>query len=392
MLQVANRCDRLIDDGADATLWIRRGSQLEGPFDSMLYAKAAFGGAVYCRITHGGTTHIDVGKTRMQLDPAKYTSFICAGKSIISAEGSGALFTGVMPTFQGYIVQGWFKFGGMEICKTRFAMEMSEQDAWKNRDFITLGDSAVAEFVTEVFLCTYDGLQYQVCASDPSHANGMLATGQKLVAENDVANGLYSDFGPMSSKQTPYTMTKISVQQKVAEAIYQNLDTSPSEMSKGAVLTVSLGSGVAAGVAAPAATIPHTADGLLSEVNKKGAAGEGSMMVRLGRIAGARDSSYVAKQFCPDSGICFESNLNERLTSLGFCETRNQILFRNVSCVVSTRSHHPGSGFGCTPVLCCLPQDMKVSQEVFQSEWQSQMAHQSSQIIRVRPLHLHVLQ
>ena len=25
----------------------------------------------------------------------------------------------------------------------------------------------------------------------------MLATGQKLVAENDVANGLYSDFSPM---------------------------------------------------------------------------------------------------------------------------------------------------------------------------------------------------
>ena len=32
MLQVANRCDRLIDDGADMTLWIRKGSQLKGPF------------------------------------------------------------------------------------------------------------------------------------------------------------------------------------------------------------------------------------------------------------------------------------------------------------------------------------------------------------------------
>ena len=46
-LQVANRCDRLVDDGTDVTLWIRKGSQLEGPFDSMLYAKAAFGEAVY---------------------------------------------------------------------------------------------------------------------------------------------------------------------------------------------------------------------------------------------------------------------------------------------------------------------------------------------------------
>ena len=137
--------------------------------------------------------------------------FLCAGKSIISAESSGALFTGVMPTFQGYLVQGWFKFGGVEICKTWSAMGMSEQDAWKNRDFIsTLGVSAVAEFVTDVFLCPYEACRIR-SVSDPSHANGMLATGQKLVPENDVVNGLYSDFGPMLFKQILYTMAKFSV-------------------------------------------------------------------------------------------------------------------------------------------------------------------------------------
>ena len=84
----------------------------------------------------------------------------------------------------------------------------------------------------------------------------------------------------------------------------------------------------------------------------------------------------LIKIVCPDSEICSESNLNERLTSLGFCETRNQILFRNVSCVASSRSHHPGSGFRCTAVLCCLTQDIKVSQEVFQSG-KVRLAHQS---------------
>ena len=204
-----------------------------------------------------------------------------------------------------------------------------------------------------------------------------------LVAENDVANGLYSDFSPVPSKQTPYTMTKISGQQKVAEVIYQNLGIFPSETSRGAVLTVSLVSGIAAGVAAPTATIPPTTDGLQSEVNKKGAASEGSMMERLGRIAGACDSlnfvtlMLLSKFVCLDSEICFESNFNQRLTSFGFCETRNQIFFGNVSCVASTRHRHPDSGFGCILVLCCLTQDMKVSQEVFQSEWPSQTAHQS---------------
>ena len=116
------------------------------------YAKAAFGGAVCCSVTHSGTTPIDVVKTQMQLEPAKYTSFFSCDKNIISADGSGALTTGVTPTSQGYFVQGWSKFGGVEICKTRFAMGMSEQDARKNRDFITLGGSAVAESVADVFL------------------------------------------------------------------------------------------------------------------------------------------------------------------------------------------------------------------------------------------------
>ena len=39
--------------------------------------------------------------------------------------------------------------------------------------------------------------------------------------------------------------------------------------------------------------------------------------------------------------------------------------------------HHPGSGFGCTPVFCCLSQELKVFEEVFQCEWQSQTAHKS---------------
>lgn len=255
----------------------------QGPFDSMHYTKAAFGGAVCCSVTHGGTTPIDVVKTRMQLDPGKYTSFLGTFNQIKATEGTAALFTGVMPTFQGYFVQGWFKFGGVEICKTKFAQAMpSEQAAYNNRDVITLGGSAVAEFVADIFLCPYEACRIR-SVSDPGYANGMMAVGKKLVGEMGVVNGLYSGFGPMLFKQIPYTMAKFAVQQKVAEIWYNAMNTSPEKMSKSGVLGVSLGSGVVAGVAA--ATISQPADGLLSKVNKKGAGGEGSMMTRLGRIA-----------------------------------------------------------------------------------------------------------
>merc|ERR1719301_380729 len=158
----------------------------------------------------------------------------------------------------------------------------SEKAAYQNRDAITLGGSAIAEFVADIFLCPYEAVRIRA-VSDPTYASGMAATGKKMVSEMGVVTALYSGFAPMLFKQIPYTMAKFSVQQKVAEKIYAGMGTSPEKMSKGGVLTVSLGSGVVAGVAA--ATISQPADGLLSKVNKKGAGGEGSMMVRLGRIA-----------------------------------------------------------------------------------------------------------
>lgn len=255
----------------------------QGPFDMTHYLKAALGGAVCCSVTHGGTTPIDVVKTRMQLDPQKYTSFMGTMKEVAATEGRGALLTGVVPTFQGYFVQGWFKFGGVEICKTQFAKMMgSEKAAWERRDAITLGGSACAEFVADVFLCPYEAVRIRA-VSDPGYANGMFNVGKKMVGELGVVPALYSGFGPMLFKQIPYTMAKFAVQQKCAEKIYDSLGSSPKEMSNGAVVGISLASGVVAGVAA--ATISQPADGLLSKVNKKGAGGEGAIFVRLGRIA-----------------------------------------------------------------------------------------------------------
>lgn len=36
-------------------------------------------------------------------------------RQVIAGEGVGALATGLGPTVVGYFVQGWFKFGGVEV-------------------------------------------------------------------------------------------------------------------------------------------------------------------------------------------------------------------------------------------------------------------------------------
>ena len=163
----------------------------------------------------------------------------------------------------------------------------------------------------------------------------MLATGQKFVAENDMAIGLYFDFGPMLYKQTTYTVTKFCVQQKAAKAIHQNLGTSPSEMSKDAVLTLSLVCGIATDVAAPAAS--------------------------------------------PDSEISFESNLNDLVTGqdafvFHVCPIR--ILKRMLSNTTIARDHEKSVFPVVVPPVTC--QVFPRIQITILHKWPLRTAHQSN--------------
>merc|ERR1712054_115968 len=247
----------------------------QGPFDSTFYLKAALAGGICCGLTHGALTPVDVVKTRIQLDPGTYNKGMVGGfRQVIAAEGSGALLTGLGPTCQGYFVQGWFKFGGVEIFKTKITKAIGEEAAWNNRNAITLASSAMAEFIADIFLCPYEATRIRL-VSNPTYADGMLSCAMKMKGEMGLV--------PILGKQVPYTMAKFAVQQKAAELIYGAVGSSPKEMSNAGNITVSLGSGVIAGVAA--AIISHPADTLLSKINKAGAGGDGPMFSRLKNIA-----------------------------------------------------------------------------------------------------------
>merc|ERR1719352_294780 len=215
------------------------------------YLKGALAGGICCGITHGAVCPIDVVKTRIQLQPDVYNKGMIGGvRQVIAAEGVGALATGLGPAVFGYFIQGWFKFGGVEFFKIQFVKALGEQKGWDNRNNIYLASAAMAEFIADIFLCPLE------------------ATRIKLV---------------------PYTMAKFAVQGAVAEKIYNSMGKTPKDCSSGTNISVSLGSGVVAGVVA--AIISHPADTLLSKINKPGAGGEGGTMTRLGRIAA--ETGYV---------------------------------------------------------------------------------------------------
>merc|ERR1712188_139317 len=245
------------------------------------YLNGALAGGICCSITHRGMCPVDVVKTRIQLDPINYNSGLVGGmRKVIAEEGAGALATGLGPTALGYFVQGWFKFGGFEYFKINFAKSMGDQKSWDNRNAIYLGASACAEFIADIFLCPLEAARIRG-VSDPNFTKSTIQ-GVKQLYQMEGLAGWYSGFVPILFKQVPYTMAKFAVQGAAAERMYAMLPDR-STLSRGTKMGVSIASGVIAGVAA--AIISHPADTLLSKVNKKGAGGEGSMVVRLGRIA-----------------------------------------------------------------------------------------------------------
>mmetsp|Transcript_14781 Transcript_14781/g.27350 ORF Transcript_14781/g.27350 Transcript_14781/m.27350 type:complete len:344 (+) Transcript_14781:62-1093(+) len=252
-------------------------------YDLMYYLKGALAGGICCGVTHGALCPVDVVKTRMQLDPVKYSGGMVSGfRTVIAEEGVGALATGLGPTAVGYFIQGWFKFGGVEFFKIQQAQYFGVEKAWENRFPIYLLSAACAEFIADVFLCPLEATRIKL-VSNPSYASGLLEAAPKIIRDEGFISGFYSGFVPILFKQIPYTMAKFAVQGAAQEKIATTAGIDMLTAADSTKLAVSLSSGVIAGVAA--AIISHPADTLLSVINKPGAGGEGGMFTRLGRIA-----------------------------------------------------------------------------------------------------------
>jgi solute carrier family 25 phosphate transporter 3 len=208
-------------------------------------------------------------------------------RKVIANEGAGALLTGIGPTFAGYFLQGAFKFGGYEFFKQQSINLLGYETASNNRTAVYLASSAAAEFFADIALCPLEATRIRL-VSEPTFASG-LVSGFSKIAKTEGFGAFYSGFGPILFKQVPYTMAKFVVYEKVAEAIYQNVDKNTA--SDGTKTMINLGSGLIAGFAA--ALVSQPADTMLSKINKtKGLPGESttSRLVKIAKDLGFRGS------------------------------------------------------------------------------------------------------
>lgn len=245
-----------------------------------LYARYALAGAFCCSFTHAVLTPVDVVKTRIQLDPITYSSSLSkSARYIVSAEGPGALLTGLGPTIAGYCLQGAFKFGGYEYFKARAVDYLGQSTASNHRNAVYLGSAAAAEFLGDIALCPFESVRIRL-VSQPSYAADSVSALAKLAREEGIG-GLYSGLSPILLKQIPYTMATFLVYEKAIQTAYSVVDK--RELPSIGVTGINLGAGLIAGLAA--AVVSQPADTMLSKINKeKAGSGEGTTR-RLFRIA-----------------------------------------------------------------------------------------------------------
>jgi len=227
-----------------------------------LYMRYALGGALGCSITHSAVVPLDVVKTRLQLYPERYKGMFQGFRKIVAEEGAIMLMQGIGPTAVGYAMQGCLKFGFYEFFKVKFANAVGNENAKAYRLPIWLVAGGCAEVIADLALCPMEATRIRLVA-DPAFANG-LKDGFARIYVNEGIAGFYKGLPPILLKQVPYTMAKFGVFEAASEALDSIFHK--KDLNKVGQLSISLGAGIIAGLAA--AVISQPADTVLSVINK----------------------------------------------------------------------------------------------------------------------------
>lgn len=224
------------------------------------------GGMLSCGLTHTLVLPLDLVKCRMQVDPAKYRSILSGFGVALHEDGLRGMARGWAPTFLGYSMQGFFKFGLYEVFKIRYAELLGPEAAFEWRTSLYLAASASAEFFADIALAPMEALKVRI-QTQRGYAS-TLRTALPRMLEEEGLRALYKGVTPLWMRQIPYTMMKFACFERTVEALYKYVVPKPqSECTKGEQLAVTFLAGYIAGVFC--GVVSHPADSVVSVLNKE---------------------------------------------------------------------------------------------------------------------------
>lgn len=230
------------------------------------FALCGLGGILACGTTHTFVVPLDLVKCRIQVDPIKYKSLFSGLALTMREDGAKGLAKGWAPTFIGYSLQGFFKFGFYEVFKVFYTGLLGEEGAYLYRTWLYLGASASAEFFADIALSPLESVKVKI-QTTPGFANTLREAWPKIMGEEGL-NGFYKSLVPLWLRQIPYTMMKFACFEKTVELLYKNVVPKPrSECTKSEQLVVTFAAGYIAGVFC--AIVSHPADTVVSKLNQK---------------------------------------------------------------------------------------------------------------------------
>ncbi|XP_004607382.1 phosphate carrier protein, mitochondrial-like [Sorex araneus] len=237
------------------------------------------GGMLSCGLTHTLILPLDVVKCRMQVDPAKYRSILSGFGVTLHEDGVRGLARGWAPTFVGYSLQGFFKFGLYEVFKIRYAELLGPERAFEWRTSLYLAASASAEFFADLALAPMEALKVRI-QTQPGYAHTLRGALPRML-EEEGPRAFYKGVPPLWLRQIPYTMMKFACFERTVEALYQYVVPKPqSECTKGEQLAVTFVAGYIAGVFC--GVVSHPADSVVSVLNKEKGSTALGVLRRLG--------------------------------------------------------------------------------------------------------------
>ncbi|KAG2374733.1 hypothetical protein C9374_010477 [Naegleria lovaniensis] len=260
---------------------VSESKQLPLPFlGENLYLRYGIAGGLSAFSTHAIMVPLDVVKTRIQIEPAKYNKgMVQAFQTVLQQDGMKGLTLGFSATAFGYFIQGACKFGFFEVIKQGM-MHQIGYERIMNGDLkylqfpIYVSASACAEAIATVMLSPWEAIRIKTVNQPDKYGAMNVWRGLAMIArEEGLLSGYFRGLVPILLKQVPYTVTQLTVFSYATEYFYRSLlpnmfGKSKNDLNTKQQLNVSLACGVLAGLSSAIAS--HPADTLLSLVNKPG--------------------------------------------------------------------------------------------------------------------------
>ncbi|ELW65440.1 Phosphate carrier protein, mitochondrial [Tupaia chinensis] len=214
-----------------------------------------------------------------QVDPGKYKGILSGFSVTLRDDGLRGLARGWAPTFLGYSLQGFFKFGLYEVFKIRYAQLLGEERAYAWRTGLYLAASASAEFFADMALAPMEAVKVRV-QTQPGYASTLRSAAPRMYGEEGL-RAFYKGVAPLWMRQIPYTMMKFACFERTVEALYKHVVPKPqSQCTKAEQLGVTFVAGYIAGVFC--AVVSHPADSVVSVLNKEQGSTALGVLQRLG--------------------------------------------------------------------------------------------------------------